>query len=299
MIMNINTTLKLASLFSLKIKQAQLSETEESQLGSEREGSAYPYVKREDWSKFREFLVDRSKKSNPQLDSELTAYTPGETVNLLKHPKIVDWMQKMRDFKIPERYNIIALVPCAKTKPWGSTRPKKSDLYNSYHKILEMNKNGELPIGEIYFVTISEPLGVVPQDFWDTFPQYDNPGLFIDPVMRSGGLETKDYPNTPIKSKHIIPFDRSAYQSAIATLAGSIEQFMRNNSAPGRIFISFVEDPSGKIKTTHSDMLDRANIESILPPDNRFAKPHGKTSRREDKSSPLQHYLQHLQQLKK
>lgn len=279
------------------INYPELSEEEKSQLGQLKPGSSFSYVKPEDWKKFREFLVERSKKSNPLLDPELTAYTPGETVNLLNHPKIVDWMKAVKNFKIPQEYKIVALVPCAKTKPWGANRPKSSDLYNAYHAILELQKEGDLNArGKIYFVTISEPLGVVPQDFWDTFPQYDNPGLFIDPVMRSGGLFTKDYERTPIKTKHIIPFDEAAYETAIQKLATTIEEFMNNNRAEGRVFISFVEDPSGRIKTTHSDMLDKANIKEILPQEYRFPKPSGKTSTTV-KEKPLSHYLKYLEKI--
>ncbi len=276
----------------------ELSELERGQLGQSRPGSEFPYVDPGKWEAYRQYLLERSRKSNPKLDPELTAYTPGETVSLLKHPKIKEWMNKMRGFKIPEKYKLIVLVPCAKTKPWGLTRPKKSDLYNAYHRILEMANAGELPInGEIYFITISEPLGVVPQDFWDEFPQYDNPGLFKDPVMRSGGLFTKDYPKTPLGKKEIIPFDEEAYDTAINSLAGEIGAFMDNNKMPGRVFVSFVDDSSGKVKTTHSDMLDRAKIEEILPAENRFSKPAGKTSKTE-KTKPIDHYLKYLSNVK-
>lgn len=234
-------------------------------------------------------------KSNPKLDPELTAYTPGETVNLLNHPKIIEWFDKVRNFRIPENYKTIALVPCAKTKPWGKTRPKSSDLYNAYHEISEKNQRGELKIAPIYFVTISEPLGVVPQDFWDDFPQYDNPGLFADPVMRSGGLFTRDYSKTPIGTKHIIPFDEKAYEEAISKLGTTIGEFIRNNTIPGRVFVSFVEDPSGKIKTTHSHMLDVANIPDILPPQYRYDKPKGKTSK--ERIGPTEHYISRLQEV--
>lgn len=274
-----------------------LTPSELEQLGSQIEGSQFKYVPALKWLEFRGFLQERSLKSNPKLDLELTAYTPGETLSLLQNPKIVDWMQKIKDFKIPEQYKLIVLVPCAKTKPWGMTRPKKSDYYNAFNKLKEMAEKGEFSkslLNTIYFVTISEPLGIVPQDHWDDFPQYDNPGLFKDPVMRSG-LLTKDYTKSPIETKHIIPFDKDAYDSAIGILGGTIRAFLENNKAPGRLFVSFVEDSSGKIKTTHSDMLDRARIQDILPEENRFRKPSGQTSRKEDKKTPMQHYLEHLE----
>lgn len=277
---------------------SELSEEEKNQLGNLKPGSKFKYVDKEKWQTFREYLVDKSNKSNPKLDRDLTAYTPGETVNLLNHPKIKGWMMKMDSYKIPENYKLIILVPCAKTKPWGLTRPKKSDLYNAYHKILEMFKDKQLQIkGDVYFVTISEPLGVVPQEFWDSFPQYDNPGLFKDPVMRSGGIFTSQYKETPLGEKQIIPFDENAYNKAINLLSSKIENFMLNNKMPGRVFVSFVEDNSGKIKTTHSDMLDRANIKEILLEENRFPKPPGKTSLKE-KEDLTDYYFNKLKNIK-
>lgn len=305
--LNIDNLIKLSNIYfnlikkysqdaySTDINYPDLSDEERAQLGESKPGSSYSYVKPEDWKEFRSFLVEQSKGSNPLLDSELTAYTPGETVNLLNNPKIVKWMNEVRNFRIPEEYKIIALVPCAKTKPWGATRPKKSDLYNALNKIIDKQRDAQLnPKGKIYFVTISEPLGVVPQDLWDNFPQYDNPGLFRDPVMRSG-LFTKDYENTPIKTKHIIPFDETAYEQAIKNLGSTIEQFINNNKLDGRVFVSFVEDQSGRIKTTHSDMLDKANVAEILPPEQRFPKPSGKTSR--NKETPIDHYMKYLEKV--
>ena len=278
------------------LKKNQLSVIENEQLGKLVPNSQFSYIDPEKWTTMRDYLVANSLKSNPKLNKELTAYTPGETLKLLNHPKIKEWFNKMRNFRIPDNYKVIVLVPCAKTKPWGFTRPKRSNLYNAYNNILEMAKEGKLSInGDIYFVTISEPLGVVPQDFWDEFPQYDNPGLFKDPVMRSG-LFTRDYPNTPLGKKQIIPFDEGAYSTAIKTLGVEIGTFINNNNKPGRVFVSFVDDHSGKIKTTHSEMLDHANIEEVIPNENRFTKPPGRTSR--DKTKPIDHLLNHLSVLK-
>ena len=274
-----------------------LSDLEKKQLSQPVPGSNFQYVDKDKWNEFREYLLNRSTKSNPSLDPELTAYTPGETVKLLTHPKIKDWMEKMRNFTMPENFKLIVLVPCAKAKPWGSARPKKSDLYNAYHAILDMVKNKKLSInGDIYFVTISEPLGVVPQDFWDTFPQYDNPGLFKDPVMRSGGLFTRDYSKTPLGEKQIIPFDTDAYQKAIKSLSAEINNFLNKNNIPGRKFISFVDENTGNL-TTHAHMLNEANVEDILRPEYRFPKPSGKTSTQKDKVTPLEHYLKYLKNI--
>ncbi len=81
---------------TIKVASIELSELEKSQLGQPKPGSKFPYVSQDKWDEFRKYLLDKSLKSNPKLDKDLTAYTPGETVNLLNHPKIKAWMDKMK-----------------------------------------------------------------------------------------------------------------------------------------------------------------------------------------------------------
>jgi hypothetical protein len=158
-------------------------------------------------------------------------------------------------FRVPDGYDTVAFVPCAKTKPWAGAT---SGIYKSYNRLRH-----EFP--RVYFVTISEPLGVVPQDLWDDFPQYDNPGLFRDPVQRSGGMFTSDWRELfGVSSRLETPFDPGDYDVAIGRLAGVIHGFVENNRRPGMRFLSFVEDhdfdPNRKSVGTHSDMLNRANV---------------------------------------
>lgn len=205
------------------------------------------YVPFSIWPVFRKFLVDRSMAGNSNLNPELTAYTPGETIHLLNHPIIKSWHRKIVSYKIEGNYKNIVFVPCGKTKPWeGATK----GIYKDYNTLKK-----EHP--ELFFVTISEPLGIVPQTLWGNFPQYDNPGLFKDTVQRSGGLFTKDFQrffNSPKQFK--IPFDPTAYEKCIDILADIIKQFIHNND--DNEFISFVEDFGGI--GTHSDMLTRAGF---------------------------------------
>lgn len=135
---------------------------------------------------------------------------------------------------------------------------KKGNLYPSYNKIKEEHKN-------VYFVTISEPLAIVPQSLWNSFPQYDNPGLFKDPVMRAS-LFTKDWENLlERKGRLKTPFDTNAYRFCIEYLGNIIREFLNNNS--DKRVISFLEDFKGK--STHSEMIDFANLVKI---ENRFLK---------------------------
>jgi hypothetical protein len=219
----------------------KLSDTEKKQL--EEPG----YVPYQLWPVFRKFLLERSLASNSSLSPELTAYTPGETVYLLNNAVIKSWHNKMMGYKVEGNYKKVVFVPCAKTKPWeNATR----GIYKDYNKL-----RGEHP--ELFFVTISEPLGIVPQTLWGSFPQYDNPGLFKDSVQRSGGMFTSDFKrlfNSPKQLK--VPFDLSAYNQCIDILAGVIKSFINSNT--GKEFISFVEDFEGV--GTHSDMLTRAGF---------------------------------------
>jgi hypothetical protein len=77
---------KLISLVDYFYKIASLdnlSDIEREQLGQSVPGSKFQYVSKDKWDEFRKYLLERSSKSNPLLDPELTAYTPGETFNLL------------------------------------------------------------------------------------------------------------------------------------------------------------------------------------------------------------------------
>lgn len=204
------------------------------------------FIPKDYWPAFRKFLLKRSIASNPKTNPDLTAYTPGETLNLFNNPIIRNYHKTIVNFKVPTSYDTIIFVPCAKTKPWKEAR---RGIYKSYNKIQKEHSN-------IYFVTISEPLGVVPQDLWSDFPQYDNPGLFKCPAQRSG-LETKDWTRIfGVSSRLQTPFDLNAYEECIQILGNIIRQFIQNN--PDFHYLSFVEDFRGS--GTHSEMLDAAGF---------------------------------------
>jgi predicted RNA-binding protein len=138
-------------------------------------------------------------------------------------------------------------VPCAKTKPWENAT---KGIYKDYNKIRNEHPN-------LFLVTISEPLAIVPQTLWNNFPQYDNPGLFKDTVQRSGGLFTRDFKtNFGVDQQYKIPFDESAYNTCITILSSTIKSFIENNRH--KDMISFVEDFHGT--STHSDMLTKAGF---------------------------------------
>lgn len=230
---------------------SMLSFSEKSQIGTDG------YPDRKTWCQIRLFLEERSLVSNPLLDKAMTAYTPAETLRLMQKEPISQWLNNIENLKVPEEANVIIFVPCAKTKPW---KDAPRGLYKSYNKIINENSNN------IYFVTISEPLGVVPQNNWNDFPQYDNPGLFKDVVQRSGGLFTRDWVEH-FGKRYKLPWDQNAYDQAIDLLASKIKLFVENNQKNGRQFISFVGDEN--TIGTHQDMINRSGV---IPKENQFLK---------------------------
>lgn len=234
-----------------------INQTEFEQLGKVK-NNGFEYIKNlTDWLEFRKFLIAKSKKRNPDhFDENLAAYTPGETLNLLKHQEIQDWFKSLESIHIPHGIEAVVLVPCAASKPWFNHKNvNKSKLYQSYNQILNDINAGSFK--KIYFLTISEPLGIVPQDRWHDFPKYDNPGLFKDDFLRTGLVKT-DWEKTFLKQRYVLPFDNEAYEQCITILAQVIEKTLSKVSVP---IISFVD---AKEHTTHGHML---NMVQIFNPD--------------------------------
>jgi hypothetical protein len=230
----------------------ELSQTERAQLGSTRlkqngQPSAHPYPSKAQWPEVRQYLLERSKQSNPNLDEKLTAYTPGETLKLLQHPTVKDW-HKTAIGPVGKEYDTIVFVPCAKSKPWTGPAVKKSKLYSAYNQLRREKKN-------ICFVTISEPLGIVPMKDWANFPQYDNPGLFKDDAQR-GGMTKVQWEASPFKKFYGLPFDEKAHQECINQLGAVVADFINNNK--DKQIISVVDERQGP-KSTHGQMLDVAS----------------------------------------
>jgi hypothetical protein len=249
---------------------AKLSDVERSQLGTAKGGkSAKNYMSEDDWIVIRDFHLRTRLKETPQTNPNLCAYTPGETLKLLNNPIITDWFSMVQKFKIPEGKDKVIFVSCAASKRWGETT--KSKDYQCYNMLRGQNS-------KIYWVTISEPLGIVPEDHWNDFPLYDNPGLFTS----QGQVPTKFWLNQMGKQSSLAyPFDQKAFNECIGILGNVIKNFYDFNKKinPNLKFISAVETPSEK--STHSRMLD---VSGILQQEERYQKA-GKSATKEDRMS--------------
>lgn len=231
------------------VNLSRLSPAERKQLGEPSNSRVIPSAR--EWTDVRQFLFEKSAKRDPELVPEMTAYTPGETLKLMDEPSISEWHEKMKTYRLPDHVTRVIFVPCAATKPWDTAT---TGIYKSYNQLRDQMAKGTIP--SAFFVTISEPLGVVPEDQWGSFPRYDNPGLFRNDSARAGRTTTREWKETFGKN-FVTPFDETSYEQAIDRLSGVIADFARNNAKPGREFISFVDDAGGI--STHTDMLRHAD----------------------------------------
>lgn len=204
----------------------------------------------------------------------MTAYTPGETLGLLQQPLIAQWHGQMQQETI-DADNIV-FVPCAKTKPWVGPGISRSRLYSAYNALRPQMPNTA-------FVTVSEPLGVVPMQYWADFPQYDNPGLFRDDSQRSG-MTTKEWHASPFQTCYGLPFDKAAYTQSIQQLGTTIAGFMKHNK--DKQFISLIDNLDGS-KSTHGDMMDVATEQTGLTV-------HRHPKRNQPRADPLPYFRELL-----
>lgn len=210
-----------------------------------------------EWAFIRAYFVERDGRRRPLMQPDLTAYTPGETQKLLSHPEVKKWHRDIVKFKVPDEYDTIVFVPCAATKPWDTA---SRGIYQSYNLLRKERDEGKLP--GVYFVTISEPLGVVPEAYWGTFPQYENPGLFSNSAQQSG-MFTAEWKEQFGKKFHL-PFDDETREEVLSSLGKVIRKFLINQGEKINCH-SFVNDLSGA-KSTHGLMLEKADPEGKLVP---------------------------------
>jgi len=107
------------------------------------------------------------------IDPTLCLYSPQEVYYALSNHKIVkSWLNFMADLYEYPNKKIILIYPCSTVKPYTKSQSYKQ-LYRTFSR-LERNI-----VNNIHLITISEPFGLVPSEFYNTsFTWYDCPGLF-------------------------------------------------------------------------------------------------------------------------
>jgi len=208
---------------------------------------------------YERFSARRAK--GVKIDPSLCFYNPYEVYTALtSNERIIKWLEFISNHYIPPKTKVLLIYPCSAEKPFHESRSYKS-LFRTLSKLGEKRK-------EIHLVTISEPFGLVPEEFynkklaWHDWGSswYDCPGLFE--------WWCKKYRQ---------PYSKEYLEKCVQILASYIAKFLERAKFMERYskIIGFVRTYSSRLNLkadhTHRRMLELANEISrveidLLPP---------------------------------
>jgi len=195
---------------------------------------------------YRQITVKRAK--GVKIDPSLCFYSTREALNCLRNnQKVKLWLNFVSNHYLPERSDILLIYPCSADKPYS-----KSRSYIQLNKTLSRLREDR---GRIHAVTISEPFGLVPEEFhnkntrWHDWKNdwYDCPGLFE--------WWCKKYER---------PYSEEEADQCIEILAHNIALFLRKVKSKRRYkkIVAFVRTFSSNLKETrdqtHRRIIERA-----------------------------------------
>ncbi|WP_297093057.1 DUF5591 domain-containing protein [Thermococcus sp.] len=212
---------------------------------------------------------------NVKILPELCAYTPKEVCELIQNnSRIQNWFQFIStEYLPPSEKKILLLYPCSTVKPFWESRSYRV-LFKTLNSLGKYSKY-------IHLVTISEPFGLVPEEFygkkgtWFNWKDewYDVPGLFEWWVR-----------------KYKLPYERECVDRSIEMISSSIAKYLKRTKNHYVFRIAFIRTYSSTLKQkpyhTHRRMMELAvktsgvdveilptkqMIESIVSKHGRFA----------------------------
>ena len=221
-----------------------------------------------------------------EINSEIFAYSYAEAtsiisllknnlltgdLDLLVHPSVKQFRDYVSNNYEPSRNsNIALLLPCAKGKPFSSSRTHKR-VHNALNGIL----NGNSPIKNIDKIEefiISEPLGIIPRKFEMIYPaaSYD---MTLDAWVPLDTINQNQELNDPSKffssiqrNKEISHTKNEQKKTVITEISKEIYTFFENYSQYFDYIVAYV-------RSTHRDMVEiaakGANVDVIFVPDER------------------------------
>lgn len=208
---------------------------------------------------YQEVSVKRGK--GVRIKRSLCFYNPSEVYTAItKNNEVKKWLKFISNHYIPPKAKILLIYPCSAEKPYYKSRSYKQ-LFNTLSRLGELRK-------EIHIVTISEPFGLVPEEFYGKKSKwydwenswYDCPGLF------------EWWCN-----KYKQPYERDDTEKCIQLLASYIAMFFKKIKSIGSYskIIAFVRTYSSHLKRrddhTHRRIVEEAakiaDVKvDILPP---------------------------------
>jgi archaeosine synthase len=172
--------------------------------------------------------------------SKLILLNPQEVFEALtNNPEVKEWLVFISNHYTPPPRKILLIYPCTATKPYSKSQSYKS-LFKTLSALGEKRK-------EIHLMTISEPFGLVPEEFYGRDWDYECPGLF-EWWCRGNGQ----------------PFSKGMLNKCIEILANYTAEFFKKVQRDGRYskIIAFVRTYTSRLEKrndhTHRRIIERA-----------------------------------------
>ena len=163
-------------------------------------------------------------KLNPNLNPDLFMPDPKTTLEKINKSPIKDWLDFIaKEYEINEVENLI-LIPCSFYKPYDPPQDK------FYRKINHLRKK----ITNSKFITVSVPLALEPEEFWDF--QWKGFNLIYD------------CPFFPWIEKFGYRWDENIVEKVFSILKSVIDSFFKRNKENYKRIIAFFTPNSIELK---------------------------------------------------
>lgn len=193
------------------------------------------------------------KEAPTKIKDSLCFRNPKEVYTALTENKEVKcWLNFISNHYIPNSAKVLLFYPCSAKKPYNVSR--------SYRKLYEtLAKLGNLR-NEIHVVTVSEPFGLVPEEFygkksrWHNWEEswYDCPGLFEWWCRKNSQ-----------------PYSKEIADKCIDILASHVASFLKKAEHQYSTIIAFVRSYTSRLKITdsltHRRIIEKASKISSVP----------------------------------
>lgn len=138
---------------------------------------------------------------------DIVLCNPEDVLKALKNnTAIINWLNFIaNEYTPPKSTDILLIYPCTSVKPYYESRSYKA-LYKTLNRFNSQKSR-------VHLMTISEPFGLVPEEFYNLGWRYDCPGLFEWWCKRNGETFNKEYLNEAIDilSSSVGEFLKRAY----------------------------------------------------------------------------------------
>ena len=160
--------------------------------------------------------LEYALKINPDLNPDLFLPDPKSVLEALDKPPISEWLNFIgNEFLIPKTKYLI-MVPCSAYKPY---EPPRDRLYKCISKLKRRLRN-------TYFVTISVPLAVEPEDYWG--------------FKWRGYNLIYDAPFFPWIEKFGYKWDRKIVDEVLKRLGKILNKFLERNGERYEVSVAFL-----------------------------------------------------------